>query len=243
MKINLEQYKRDFFTSPNLHKLGVAFYAIRITLLKAINELKSRITGRVLDVGCGVMPYKEFLLESNRIDRYEGVDLAPTQYHGKVVPDYFWDGKTLPVSDNCFDWVIATEFFEHYDNTSHILGEIARVLKNDGCLFFTVPCIWPLHEVPYDHHRFTPFEIERLLKKAGYFDIEIKALGGMHQSLATMLGLWSTYSGISGWKKKFFIFLMKPFYYWLIKKDQPPVKFDNYVMPSGLYGFARISKK
>ncbi|MFX9054275.1 class I SAM-dependent methyltransferase, partial [Acinetobacter baumannii] len=72
----------------------------------------------------------------------------------------YWDGYTIPFNDNEFDFVIATEFLEHYYDTAHILTEIRRVLKPGGQLFFSVPYIYSLHEVPYDHHRFTPYALK-----------------------------------------------------------------------------------
>lgn len=240
--MTIESYKKNYFIQPNLRQIGMSMYAVRTALLQAIKELKNEISGEVLDLGCGVMPYKEFLLESNRILNYTGIDLEPTIYHNQVKPDRFWDGITIPFEDNSFDWVIATEFFEHYFEMENLLKEIKRVLKKDGTLFFTVPFIWTLHEVPHDQYRFTPFYLERLFLKTGFFENHIKSLGGFNRSMATMLGLWLEHSYVKKAKKRFLKFLFTPFYHYLLKKDYIYKTFDNHQMPSGLYGFARVKK-
>jgi SAM-dependent methyltransferase len=71
-----------------------------------------------------------------------------------------------------------------------VLGEIHRVLKPEGFLFVTVPFLWPLHEVPYDWQRLTPFALDQLLRDAGFKMIKIQALGGWDSSLAQCLGLY-----------------------------------------------------
>lgn len=237
MKDQMSNYKKDFFLEPDVIHRGYAIYAIRTSLLAAVNELKGQIGGRVLDLACGVMPYREHLLENKEISEYIGVDLEVSDYHNKVRPDKFWDGQKIPMEDNSCDWVIATEFLEHYHDTELILSEINRVLKPGGKFFFTVPCIWPLHEVPYDEHRFTPYALQKHFENTGFSGIELKALGDINRSLAIMYGLWLDYSGVQGMKKRFFRKLFKPMFKMLLKQDTKKSTFQNAEMPSGLYGF------
>ena len=51
-------------------------------------------------------------------------------------------------------------------------------------------CLWPLHDVPYDECRYTPFAIKRHLRNAGFEQFRLKPLGGWDASLAQMIGLW-----------------------------------------------------
>lgn len=232
-------YKKQWFIEPTLKQCGYSFYAIRKSLKGAIDELKGHIAGRVLDLACGVMPYKEYLMEGGLINEYIGVDLPPTEYHHTVKPDFYWDAKTLPFADESFDWVIATEFLEHYHDTNEILKEINRVLKRGGSFFFTVPCIWPLHEVPYDSHRFTPYALEEHLKGNEFFDIKIKPLGGIDLSMALMASLWFEKRNLSGLKARVIGRVFKQFYKFLLRSDNKDYEFANGAFPSGLYGFAK----
>lgn len=232
---NTEKHISDWFINLKPEKMLISFFVIRKSLLDAVTELKPKLHGVVLDLACGVMPYKEYL-KSDLIENYIGIDLEPTEYHNEVKPDYYWDGEKIPLEDASVNFVIATEFLEHYFDTNHILKEINRVLKPGGTFFFTVPSVWPLHEVPYDYHRFTPFALEEYFKKSEFSSWEIKPLGGFDYYLALSLALWNDFR-LSKQKQK----LIKPFLNFVIKflmrKDNKQPALGGGQMYSGLYGF------
>lgn len=233
------------YIKPTL-KLGYGYYLIQKSLIEAVQDLKTKISGNVLDLGCGVMPYKTFLKENGRINQYIGVDLQHSEYHNKVVPDMFWDGYTIPLADNSQDWIIVTEFLEHYYDTASILKEMRRVLKPGGSLFFSIPFIYSLHEVPHDHHRFTPFSLSKHFTDAGYVSHDIYPRGGFNYSLVIMMSLWAKQAGSKGLIRlvvKFFLFC---FHRTLIRNDKKYATynkgyttFENHTMPSGLWGYAQ----
>jgi SAM-dependent methyltransferase len=235
MRNNLDNKDWDPFINLKVDKMLISFYLIRKSLLAAVSELKPKLYGTVLDLACGVMPYKEFL-KNDLIKEYIGVDLEPTQYHHLVKPDYYWDGNKIPLEDSSVDFVIATEFLEHYFDTNHILKEINRVLKPGGIFFFTVPNIWPIHEAPYDYHRFTPFTLEEHFKKNHFSSWEIKPLGGFHYHLALSLALWNDFR-LQRKHKKIFKPFLNLFLKFLVKKDKKTNTLQNGDLYSGLYGF------
>lgn len=122
------------------------------------------------------------------------------------------------------DTVIATEFFEHSPDPQSIMKEISRVLKSGGTLLFTVPFLWNLHTVPYDEYRYTPYALERLLRNAGFAEIELTPLGGWDASLAQMIGIWYMQRPMSVKKKKWLARIVLPVMNRLIKTDG---KFDK----------------
>jgi SAM-dependent methyltransferase len=214
-------------------------YYIRTSILKAIKSQVSTFRGEFLDMGCGQMPYKKFILANCDISKYEGLDLENAiEYKSFVKPDYRWNGITMPFCDNEFDVVFSTEVLEHCHDLNIVLNEIYRVLKRDGVFFFTIPFLWPLHEVPNDEYRITPFAMEKLLMKSGFTEISIKSLGGWHASMAQMLGLWVRRSTISKCKKLILSLLLKPIIKLLISKDFPNNRFCESQMITGLYGTA-----
>lgn len=232
---NVGKYITDWFIDLKPEKMPVSFYIIRKSLLVAVTELKPKLSGKVLDLACGVMPYKEYLL-SDKVEDYIGIDLEPTEYHHDVKPDFYWNGIDIPLENSSVDFVLATEFLEHYFDTAAILKEIKRVLKPGGVFFFTVPGIWPLHEAPYDYHRFTPFALEEHFKKSKFSLWEIKPLGGFYYHLALSLALWNDYR-LPGKYKKIVKPFLNVFLKFLIKKDNKTLSFKNEQMYSGLYGF------
>lgn len=226
---------RNEFIELKKSNLPISYYLIRKSILNAVAELKLKINGRVLDLGCGIMPYKEFLNKDKALD-YLGIDIEPTEYHNTVKPDYYWNGETIPFDNDSFDFVIATEFLEHYFDTSKILKEIQRVLKPGGTFFFTVPNVWPIHEAPFDYHRFTPFSLEQHFKESMFSSWDIMPLGNSNYHLAISLAIWFDNS----LPKKYLKFV-KPFFNiflnFLVKKDKKSKQINNGLMYSGLYGF------
>ncbi|MGE4440331.1 MAG: glycosyltransferase [Desulfomicrobium sp.] len=166
-------------------------YIIRKAIKDNLNKSIHLLHDTILDVGCGQMPYKEFILNANpKIKKYIGLDFAYGKYATLNQPDITWDGNNIPLEDNSVDCAMATEVLEHCPNPLATLKEIRRALRPDGVFFFTVPFLWPLHDTPHDHYRYTPFSLKRLLTESGFEDIEINALGGWNASLAQMIGLW-----------------------------------------------------
>lgn len=223
------------------NKSNLDCYIIRSAIFKAIKSSIYMFEGDLLDVGCGKMPYKEYLLAHAKIKSYKGLDIETAlSYDNEIIPDYTWNGINMPFDDSMFQCAIGTEVLEHCSEPEIILKETYRILKEGGYFFFTVPFLWNLHEVPNDSYRYTPYSLERHLKNSGFRDIEIKATGGWHASMAQMLGLWVKRSAMSKRKRKLLIFILKPIIKVLISKDDAEkVIFKEGQMITGLYGFAK----
>lgn len=224
------------FTIENLDR-----YYIRTSIFNALKESLIYFKGNLLDIGCGKMPYKNYILEHSAVKKYVGLDIENAlEYEKSIKPDYTWDGKRMPFETNSFESAFGTEVLEHCPEPEIVLKEVYRVLKPEGIFFFTVPFLWNLHEVPHDEYRYTPFSLQRHLENAGFRGIEIKATGGWHASMAQMLGLWVRRSPISKRKQKWLSIILKPIIGYLIKLDKnKTVYFVEGQMITGLYGTAK----
>jgi SAM-dependent methyltransferase len=172
------------------HNLDV--HIRRQGIVNAIKAELPRFHGTLLDVGCGRMPYRELLLSPpSRVTKYIGLD-RPGGIYAQYGPfDLEWDGRVIPLPDGSVECALLTEVLEQCPDPDAVLKEIARVLVPGGFLFFSVPFMWPIHSPPYDQYRYTPFALDRLLKGAGFGNIDLKAEGGWDASLAQMIGLWT----------------------------------------------------
>ncbi|MNQ64623.1 hypothetical protein D3C85_790540 [compost metagenome] len=224
------------FIDENLDK-----YYVRTSIFKAITGILPQFRDNLLDIGCGKMPYKKYILENSSVTKYIGLDIENAlEYDTTIKPDFTWNGITMPFENNSFECAFGTEVLEHCPEPEIVLKEVVRVLKPEGTFFFTVPFLWNLHEVPYDEYRYTPFSLERHLKNAGFKDIQIKATGGWHASMAQMLGLWVRRSPMSKTKRKWLSRFLKPIITFLIKMDKnTEIKFIEGQMITGLYGIAK----
>jgi SAM-dependent methyltransferase len=227
------------FLSPELKKDNLDRYYIRTVILEKINLNLKKFKGILLDIGCGKMPYREYILNNSPINKYIGLDIEQAiNYDENVNADYTWDGFKMPFEDNSFESSFGTEVLEHCPYPKITLDEVNRVLKPGGIFFFTVPFLWNLHEIPHDEYRYTPFALERLLKESNFTNIKIESLGGWHASMAQMLGLWVCRAPLSNRLRKILKILILPVYKTLLKKDHKPIDFNGGYMITGFSGVA-----
>jgi len=231
----MKSIDKEVFLAPSIKKHYILF-VIRKALLKAVTDQLPILKGTLVDIGCGIKPYREYILENSAVTDYIGVEWRGLSYHLSVEPEKYWDGKVLPFGDESVDSCMATEVFEHLSDPVAVGAEAHRILKPGGVLFLTVPFLWPLHEVPYDEYRYTPFSLKRVLRAAGFNEenITIKATGGWYASLAQMIThvLGIHFSPKSPYRK-WLIRLTLPLVVWLQKKDRPPLNFKDHTMPLG----------
>jgi SAM-dependent methyltransferase len=223
------------FINPILSRETLESHIIRCEIFKAVSNIFPFFYGKILDSGCGSMPYKELILSNDKVVDYVGLDIETGLNYEDVKADVLWDGSIMPFEDASFDVVISTEVLEHVPNPDAYLAEVKRVLKPGGMFFFTVPFLMSLHEVPNDYYRYTPFALEMIFERNGFEKVEIKSMGGYNAAMAQMLGLWVNMH-LWGKKKKIMRVIAKPIINFLYKKDRAPLNFRKSTMIVGLSG-------
>jgi SAM-dependent methyltransferase len=200
----------DPFLQPSAAPAHIDRFLPRQSILDALRRHAPHFRGVCLDVGCGDMPYRSLLLSPPfQITSYIGLD-RPGDRFQNTQPDLFWDNERIPLATATVDCALCTEVLEHCPNPLELLQEVQRVLKPGGSLILTVPFLWPLHEVPYDWCRFTPFALQHLLEVAGFQVDDLRSLGGYDRCLAQMLALWVRRRPMNRWLRVGLTFLAYP---------------------------------
>ncbi len=119
----------------------------RIEKVNRLIASKAR-RGCLLDVGCGTTPH---FLKATRFREKWGLDRVAIPFQGVnkagdtlTILRQDVASSHLPFSDGFFDVVTMLAVFEHIekDELPHLLREVHRVLKPDGCYILTTPAGW-----------------------------------------------------------------------------------------------------
>ena len=153
--------------------------AITRFLKSQIPRVVNRDRGILLDIGCGVQPYRSIYADS-----FKKVIAADFDVRSRI--DVRIDVHALPLRDESCSVVLLTEVIEHLAEVKIALVEVCRVLRTDGYLFLTWPFLYPLHELPHDFARYTEFGMQHLLEGTG---LRIEALYRRGDMLCVVFGI------------------------------------------------------
>jgi SAM-dependent methyltransferase len=176
LKRKRAQIDQDLGTSPERRFFSPVLYGQFDVTLRLI---KQHARGRLLDIGCGVMPYRPFI--EPLVGSYEGFDIEARTSNVNFLGDV-QDMRAVP--SGSFDTAICLEVLEHVPDPFRAASEIHRVLKPGGVLIASTPHLSRLHEEPHDYYRYTHYGLRRLFTQAGLHVEHIEHRG----SLASFLG-------------------------------------------------------
>ena len=149
-------------------------------------------SGRILDIGCGVIPY--FLQNTEFAEKYGSDKSIDAKYLNRTKNNFTsYDVETikpLPFSDDYFDVITMLAVIEHIEtaNMPFLIGEIYRTLRDNGLFIFTTPSKWAdgllrfmanirlVSPVEIEEHKelYTHKLLRNLLMRSGFSEEEIK---------------------------------------------------------------------
>jgi SAM-dependent methyltransferase len=146
-----------------------------------------KMTGQLLDVGCGGKPYRDLFVNANR---YIGLEFDTPESRTARHADAFYEGKRFPFDDESYDGVISNQVLEHVFNPDEFLDEIMRVLKPEGKLLLSVPFVWDEHLQPLDYARYSSFGLRSLLERHGFTVLELRKMNADMRVLFQLLNVY-----------------------------------------------------
>ncbi|GIW65422.1 MAG: hypothetical protein KatS3mg093_401 [Candidatus Parcubacteria bacterium] len=133
---------------------------------------------KILDLGCGYKPFKQFFSSSSE---YIGIDFGAESAEPDIVLDL--NIQKLPFFNDYFDIVIISETLEHLYNIHFVIREAVRVVKKGGLIFISTPFIFPEHGHPFDFFRYTAYFYDQIAKEYGLKIITLR-------KATTIIGSW-----------------------------------------------------
>jgi SAM-dependent methyltransferase len=161
------------------------FSPVELCLYKSVlPRLKHYASGKLLDAGCGTMPFRQYL--EGCVAEYHSLDVE------KRVPEveFVADVQDMRiVSSGSYDTVFCSEVLEHIPEPKRAIAEVRRILRPGGKCIFTVPYLSRLHEEPFDYFRYTRHGLQFLLEKNGFRVLEIVSTGSLFSFLGHQLSM------------------------------------------------------
>ena len=169
---------------------------------------------RVLEIGEG----KNSLYRKKvKATIYQTLDIQK-----EIEPDICGSIYEIPMRDELYDIVIATEVLEHCYAPQKAVDEIYRILKQNGMCIVSTRFMYKIHGSPHDYYRFTDQALYHLFQK--FRTKEIKFLGNM------LGALWdSLYQKDWPWRILFLInYPLRWLFFW-----------NSYTYPCGYVVYAK----
>jgi len=169
--------------SRNRAELGVSSRLIADIIAHFYDQyLKRYARGRLLDLGCGKVPF--YAAYQGSVTDIFCVDWANSLHKNQHLDLELDLTGNFPFADNEFDTIILSDVLEHIAVRAHIWKEMARVLSKDGKLLMNVPFL--LAEEPYDYYRYTEHALRRFVDISGMRLIQLSSIGGAPEIMADM---------------------------------------------------------
>jgi len=138
---------------------------------------------RVLDVGCGVKPYRSLFAPYSA--SYVGVDPVRNPY-----AELEGSAEALPIADGSFDVVLCTQVLEHCDDPALAVRELRRVTAPGGCVLASTHGVMPYHPSPTDYWRWTHAGLEKLFVENGVWtSVRVTPASGTTACVAMIISL------------------------------------------------------
>lgn len=181
----MKNIRLKFFISP--------FFLTKLYFYRKTKELSTKYSfnGKVIDIGCGVKPYKHLF---SKVNKYEGIDFksfSDNDSYKKDIPEYFFSKEyledfILPFKNESYENVFAFQVLEHHANPNKFISEMFRITKKNGYILLTVPFLGGIHEGPHDYQRYTKYGLLNLFKEYSCEVQELISIGSFFSTISML---------------------------------------------------------
>jgi SAM-dependent methyltransferase len=202
--------------------------------------------GKLLDVGSGQMPFREFAIgsghtyQSHDFEKYSPNPNMPGLYSSNYLPithDFVSDITELP--KNRFDYVLCTEVLEHVPDPVSAIKSAMLALRIGGVALFTVPLRSQIHQAPYFFSAgLSPFWFDFHANSNGWRQLKIVVVGDQLDSLSNEIPAIMNNLSIKRW---YFEAALRRSLIWFFSRNR--FKYSRELRSSGGLGVYAILKR
>lgn len=222
----------------NYKKLSQGSY-IPIKIGEDINNsiLRKYLKGKMLDLGCGNVPYYEFY--KDYIDENICVDWENTLHKNELLDIECDITQPLPFKDNEFDSILSSAVLEHLYNPIDCIKECNRILKPGGYFILSSNFSYWEHEAPFDYLRHSQYFFQRVAKENNFIIKEIIPCGDGLCCIADITR--KIYFNNKKYKKNILFKLLYLFANYLVHKYY--FKKKEFILPEQPLGYTVVMQK
>jgi SAM-dependent methyltransferase len=174
----------------------------------ALRELGQQVRGLTLDIGAGTQAVRRYLSDECRYVSLDYYKTAVNWYDTR--PQLYGDGQQLPIRAESIDTALLLDVLEHLPQPEMCVAEIWRVLRPGGTFIVRVPFLYPLHDAPYDFHRWTIYGLQALAQRH-QFEVKSEVIRGHPlESAALLANLSLSKTALNWFRAKNPLFLLSP---------------------------------
>lgn len=150
---------------------------------------------RILDAGCGGGGNLAALARFGEVTGLEPDAGARTAARARGLGAVVEGGlEALPFEDGSFSVATALDVIEHLDDDRGALGELRRVVVEDGFLVVTVPAyqwLWSPHDVANEHRRrYARRQLVTVAESAGWRPMQTSYFNSLLLPIVAVRRLW-----------------------------------------------------
>jgi SAM-dependent methyltransferase len=160
--------------------------------LAGLREIAAQTHGVVLDIGAGEQKIQAYLPAGTTylsLDYYQ----TATAWYG-TRPCLFATAQQLPIATASIDTVLLLDVLEHLPRPEQAIAEIWRVLRPGGTFILQIPFLYPLHDTPYDFHRWTEHGLHTLATTYQFTQLSATHWGHPLETAALLTNLALTHT-------------------------------------------------
>lgn len=160
---------------------GYLMRELRTAIESTLGEL-GPVRDRVIDLGCGDRPYEPLF-------RRRGYDYVGADIEAGRADMTFEPGGRLGFAPGSFGLGVSFQVLEHVWDLDWYLGEMRRLVRQQGRMILSTHGTWLYHPHPTDFRRWTRDGLVRELESRGWRVDEVRAVAGPLAWTLTMRAL------------------------------------------------------